>query len=99
MIKMYKKKPVVIAALKFEYTTEGLEALKDFCGNKLISYGKVRGLNSVGWAQIGTLEDDAGKRSPQVKHIATEGDYIIKGAFGEFYPCKPDIFLATYEEA
>lgn len=26
------------------------------------------------------------------------GDYIIKGVAGEFYPCKPDIFHATYEE-
>lgn len=26
------------------------------------------------------------------------GDYIIKGVKGEFYPCKPDIFLTTYEE-
>ena len=26
------------------------------------------------------------------------GDYIIKGVKGEFYPCKPDIFKATYEE-
>jgi len=28
---------------------------------------------------------------------ATEGDYIIKGIKGEIYPCKPDIFEATYE--
>lgn len=28
---------------------------------------------------------------------ATPGDYIIKGVKGEFYPCKPDIFEATYE--
>ena len=28
---------------------------------------------------------------------ATYGDYIIKGVQGEFYPCKPDIFEATYE--
>ena len=28
---------------------------------------------------------------------ATFGDYIIKGVKGEFYPCKPDIFKATYE--
>lgn len=27
------------------------------------------------------------------------GDYIIKGVQGEFYPCKPDIFAATYEPA
>ena len=29
--------------------------------------------------------------------IAEIGDYIIKGIKGEFYPCKPDIFEATYE--
>ena len=28
---------------------------------------------------------------------ASEGDYIIKGVKGEFYPCKPDIFEKTYE--
>ena len=28
----------------------------------------------------------------------SEGDWIIKGVQGEFYPCKPDIFEATYEE-
>ena len=27
------------------------------------------------------------------------GDYVIKGVAGEFYPCKPDIFIATYEPA
>ena len=26
-----------------------------------------------------------------------DGDYVIKGVHGEFYPCKPDIFEATYE--
>ena len=31
-------------------------------------------------------------------HTANLGDYIIKGVKGEFYPCKPDIFDATYEE-
>lgn len=29
--------------------------------------------------------------------FASEGDYIIKGVNGEFYPCKPDIFEKTYE--
>lgn len=28
---------------------------------------------------------------------AMPGDYIIKGVQGEIYPCKPDIFEATYE--
>jgi hypothetical protein len=48
-----------------------------------------------------------GRYHPDVKKIiiptlegnmeASPGDYIIKGVQGEFYPCKPDIFEATYE--
>lgn len=37
---------------------------------------------------IGTLEGDM--------HVS-DGDYVIRGVQGEFYPCKPDIFEATYE--
>ena len=32
-------------------------------------------------------------------HRCSHGDWIIKGIKGEFYPCKPDIFEATYEPA
>ena len=39
---------------------------------------------------IHTLEGD---------HHASPGDYIIKGVNGEFYPCKPDIFIKTYESS
>jgi len=31
--------------------------------------------------------------------VADPGDWIIRGVQGEFYPCKPDIFDATYEPA
>ena len=31
------------------------------------------------------------------EHIASVGDWIIRGVKGELYPCKPDIFLQTYE--
>jgi hypothetical protein len=30
-------------------------------------------------------------------HVVTPGDYIITGVKGEHYPCKPDIFKATYQ--
>ena len=30
--------------------------------------------------------------------VADEGDFIIKGVKGEYYPCKPDIFEKTYEK-
>ena len=39
---------------------------------------------------IHTLEGD---------HEASLGDMIIKGVKNEFYPCKPDIFAATYDPA
>lgn len=44
--------------------------------------------------RVGTLEDGPDN---QVKHIASPGDWIIRGIKGELYPCKPDIFEATYE--
>jgi hypothetical protein len=31
--------------------------------------------------------------------LVSPGDYVIRGVQGEFYPCKPDIFAATYEAA
>jgi hypothetical protein len=40
------------------------------------------------WLVIMTLEGDM---------AAQKGDYIIKGIKGEFYPCKPDIFEASYD--
>lgn len=43
----------------------------------------------LGMLFIGTLEGEM---------LVSEGDYIIKGVEGEFYPCKPDIFHKTYEE-
>lgn len=94
----YKKKPVVVEAIRFEYSSAGIAAVAEFCGKAAGDFGKERHPAAVGWMQIRTLEDGV-DGSPQVKHIAQEGDYIIKGVQGEFYPCKPDIFLATYESA
>lgn len=31
-------------------------------------------------------------------HHVSVGDYVIRGVNGELYPCKPDIFMKTYEE-
>lgn len=84
----YRKKPVVIDAIKFEYSKDGIEVLKSFVGESLANYAKDRHPNAIGVARIKTLEGAI---------LATEGDYIIKGVKGEFYPCKPDIFEMTYE--
>lgn len=81
----YAKKPVVVQAVLF--TTDTVDVLRNFCGAAL---GEVTETE----AHILTLEDGT---EHQVEHIATIGDYIIKGIKGEFYPCKPDIFQASYE--
>lgn len=81
----YQKKPVVIQAVKFTGLNE--EELRLFCGDAL---GAI--VNNE--AHIRTLEDGS---LSQVEHMATVGDYIIKGIKGEFYACKPDIFEVSYE--
>lgn len=93
----WRKKPVEIEACEFVYSDEGIKALQEFCGENLGFVAKARHPDAKGQAQIVTLED-GDLNTMQVQHIATEGDYIIKGIQGEFYAYKPDIFLQTYEQ-
>lgn len=65
-----------------QFTGINFSEIEKFVGG---DYGK----NEEGEGVIATLEG-AMKIS--------NGDFIIKGIQGEFYPCKPDIFEATYEE-
>jgi hypothetical protein len=78
----YRKKPVVIEAVKWDGTTES--------ANEIIKFAKPNAMwhYNHNHMTIHTLEGDM---SAQV------GDFIIKGVQGEFYPCKPGIFEATYE--
>lgn len=43
---------------------------------------------------IGTLEDGP---NCEAMHIASKGDWIVRGIQGEFYPVKPEIFASSYE--
>ena len=88
----FKKKPVVIEAMVFNYPPSA--ELLSWLGDSYSGVSKQRHPGAVGELEIKTLEDGHDGR---VKHVASEGDYIIKGFKGEFYPCKPDIFHATYE--
>ena len=80
----YRKKPVVIEAVQFFDNTDCLSELADFMGGVALSYETDKPL-----LVIETLEGTM---------AANEGDYIIKGVNGEFYPCKPDVFEKTYEK-
>lgn len=101
----YRKKPVVIEAVKvtsadFNGTDWDGSPFSDFPDwlQIAVQMGYVVPVtpNHTDYAEweIKTLEDGHDGR---VKHIATAGDYIIRGVKGELYPCKPDIFEMTYE--
>lgn len=92
----YRKIPVVIEALQFVYTPERIAELKEFCGNAIYNFRKERHMDSKAICYIRTLKNGEGVH--QVAHIANEGDFVIRGIQGEFYPCKPDIFEMTYEK-
>jgi hypothetical protein len=93
----FRKKPVEINAVQWDGTNveQALEFIAD------------------GHEDFGHLPSDGEYVSPGVGHLpaagqlviptiegamtASPGDWIIRGVQGEFYPCKPDIFDATYE--
>ena len=88
MIKKYRKKPVEIEAIKMENVT--FVDVRGFVGAaNMKDVVQNYNTNEIISFVITTLEGNM-----QV----TYGDYIIKGVNGEFYPCKPEIFLKTYEE-
>ena len=84
--KRYKKQPVEIEAIRF-YSGDGPNTIKEtlkFTGSLFAYFDDDHNV-----LKIATVEGEM---------TANDGDWIIKGVAGEFYPCKPDIFEATYEE-
>lgn len=82
----FRKKPVVIEAMNLTNRTSAFAIREWMKGQSTIVWDGQK----VGFLVIPTLEGD---------HRADIGDWIIRGVRGEFYPCKPDIFDATYEPA
>jgi len=81
----FRKKPVVIEAQ--ELTPMSINDVAYWCGAEILN----RAMHPRDqMLVIRTLEGNM---------MATMGDWIIKGVSGEFYPCKPNIFEATYEPA
>ena len=83
----YRKKPVVVEAYQFD---------------NRISNRPPYWLTSA--IARGEVVDHTGEKHPHLIVETLEGkmrvsfmDWIIKGVQGEIYPCKPDIFDATYE--
>lgn len=90
MISKYIKRPIEVEALQIH---GNVEEIKEFIGEN-------------GDAHIWDDQRKAGAGQPYTVATiytlegvmkATDGDYIIKGVKGEFYPCQKDIFEETYE--
>jgi hypothetical protein len=80
----FRKKPVVIEAVQFRGGEQSHE-MDQLTGG--VASGRIR-YPEDGTMLVDTLEGTM---------IARSGDWIIKGVAGELYPCRPDIFAATYE--
>lgn len=90
MIKQYVKKPVPIKAI--QWTGKNKEEIEKFCDDAIFNIYEGtwdKGPGTIIDLYINTIEG---------RMHAKEGDYIIRGPFGEFYPCEEKIFEATYSE-
>ncbi len=88
----FRKRPLVIEAV--QWTGNNAELLQAWSAPITILPASNRpGLGEA--LIIGTLEDGP---NCEAVHIADPLDWIIRGIKGEFYPCKPDVFAATYEQ-
>ena len=86
----FRKKPVVIEAM--EWLGDNLREIIDFTGLHPSAHKWT-------WEEYEAVVQTDGLKIFTLEGVmmADKGDWIIKGIKGEFYPCKPDIFKATYE--
>ena len=96
----YRKKPVEVEAVQL--TRDNFNEVLDFI---TLPWGDdgVHGEIHMEGILVDNNENDyerVGLVIPTLEGnmTAVENDYIIKGVQGEFYPCKPGIFHATYEQ-
>lgn len=107
---LYRKKPVVIQAEQYRPGLEDCFALLWPSGK---IFERNFGTREEVQAHFDDMfrnpeEPHTGEPEPSIvpiiktlegPHIISDGDWIITGVKGERYPCKPDIFAATYEPA
>lgn len=83
MIRSFRKRPVVIQAEQYRSFRTLSSPFTQTAPEGTFNYAE------DGALLINTLEGVM---------RASDGDWIIRGVRGEFYPCKPEIFATTYEE-
>lgn len=104
----WRKKPVEIEAVQFAGNIDGVLTFHAHSFNRR-DLGKLppwltEALDAP-HEQVGAMFPDGDDTDSALiftlegVHRADPGDWIIRGVKGELYPCKPDIFAATYEPA
>ena len=94
----YRKKPIVIEAIQLQW--KDWNEICEFAGVGKLTDGKPEGcyLTDDGERSEGVTENlGLVIPTPEGVMLARENDWIIRGVIGELYPCKPDIFEASYE--
>lgn len=88
----FRKKPVVIEAVQLRWDTWG--EMCDFLGPAFFEAG-----GGGTWMPGEAREERIALNIPTLEGVmrADQDDWIIRGVKDELYPCKPDIFAATYE--
>lgn len=93
----FRKKPVVIEA--FQMTRKRRWDNSEWPMWLNMAWQNEPGKDGALWIDPGCKDGEAlFCGTLEGKHKVTFNDFIIQGVKGEIYPCKPDIFEATYEE-
>ena len=92
----YRKKPVVIEAIRWD--GENLAEVLSFTGKSPRFEEWFSSFDEYA-AHVSSDDNKFKVFTPEGAMEANVGDWIIRGVRGEHYPCKPDIFAATYEAA
>jgi len=92
----FRKKPVVIDAIQWTGAEQQIKEIFEMLGSNDLPHAPDDPHIKPG---LGFTPADGNLSIPTLEGTmhARPGDWIIRGVKGELYPCKPDIFAATYE--
>jgi hypothetical protein len=92
----YKKKPVVIDAV--QWTGENHREMFNFFTKNAFDKESMKVSQEHFYIDDNKVEGGLVIKTLEGEHLASIGDFIIRGVKGEYYPCKPDVFEQTYEK-
>ena len=101
---IFRKKPVEIEAVQFDGSPESGAAIVTWAqgfGVEEVEFHPFLADHFKGDPNVYVAHPDPYMRIVTLEGVmvGNKGDWIIRGVKGEFYPCKPDIFEATYDPA